>query len=240
MFDFNEYPAFNDDRAAVYHELGHALIWYVAGGAVGPITFHRSTDGLLEPSIRLAARDRNEPLEETWRKSPNELAERFLAGEAAARCYLHMPRGMICAKGLRLFNGADLQTALIGQSNNREDIVKVLFLANERAEPDWQHWVRQRLLATNLAIEMHWSAIEATARVILPQLPKARGTALRIPGLQVIRAFRSYGVRSAIVPAVEVLYGGLKGGVTLRAHRWWMKRVTHTLNYWIDPGAPAA
>ena len=112
MFDVNNYSAFNDDPAAVYHELGHAMIWYAGGGALGPITFRRSADGLLEPSVRLADRDRNEPLEETWRKSPNELAERFLAGEATARRFLHMPRGMICAKGLRLYNGADLQTEL--------------------------------------------------------------------------------------------------------------------------------
>ena len=81
MFDPHQHLELNADAAVVRHELGHAALWLVHGGAIGRLQMRR-VRGQLYAGIRLERRTREiGDADQLYERT----AERLLAGEVAAR-----------------------------------------------------------------------------------------------------------------------------------------------------------
>lgn len=231
-FDTADNVAFNEDPAVVFHEVGHALVWYAFGGGVGRLRFHRAEDQLLEPGVCLRPRRRDDSPSVTWQQMPKELASRFLAGEAAARRFLGMSRTEICSKGLDLRSTTCLASTLQGHEDDREDIVKALFLALDCAGREWHNWIAERHVTANSIIDAGWKAIQAAAESILPHLPDRPGDTWSTPGLTLIGTFERLGVTTRIKPAVEIVCAGDEGSTIMRMCRLYRTRLARSLRSW--------
>ena len=193
----------NDDAAVVRHEIAHVLVWYLYGGAIGPLMFSRSTDGLLDSRAKLLPRDPTMTMEDLWFTMSNELAIRLLAGEAAARRYLGLSRDQICSCGLVISAASDLNQVLRGHENNQEDLVRVLFLANDSAGSRWYRWIAEQLHEAQQIVDAYWQQIDLMGAKLERRIPKASGTN-KLFGIELIKLLRGSGILSRITPAVEI------------------------------------
>src|SRR5258708_40182468 len=80
-FTLLEDADWNRDSAVLWHELGHALVWFFHGGGIGGLRFTRATDGVLEAGLMCGPR----PGQTETSAFIDAVAERLLAGEVAAR-----------------------------------------------------------------------------------------------------------------------------------------------------------
>ncbi len=189
MFDPVSYREFNQDDPVLCHELGHAVVWFSHGEVIGPIRFYRSpVDNLLEPRAGFGTpRNLDEP------NYAEHLAERWLAGQSAARRNLNIRRDRSSTKGSRVTRDSDLD-ALLRQMDEREDFARVLWVAHEKAGANWYAWIATRLTQAVAIIDENWCAIDRTANALKPQLPVA-GTEISFREADLTTRFHQEGVR---------------------------------------------
>jgi hypothetical protein len=175
----------DEDETVVRHELGHALVWLDQGNVVERICFTRTANLLLRGVTKVK-------LPDGWsearlrKERPEQLAERILAGEIAAREYNELAHGEICTD-LVLLPNSELGAVLTGQSENPDDDIKALFLAHEAAGLGWYVWLCERHAAARARVLTHWAALENAAENVLADLPLCAGEEFIIRGPSVAR-----------------------------------------------------
>ncbi len=196
LFDQSEYTEFNGDHVVLCHEIGHVVVWFHFGEAIGPLKWRRNSGGLLMPSVALWPRSCG--IERLY-LSPDyakPYAERLLAGEITARRVLGMRTDQICSKGLpveRMSNYLASELAQITETEDfvNEDIVKVLKLAFNNAQSGWRAWVAERLGQANSLVDENWTAIKRMAQKLKRRLPRDEKPCVW-PGLEMINKMERY------------------------------------------------
>lgn len=194
----------NRDDVVVRHELGHAVAWYHHGEGIGRLRFNRAVDGLLEAGIVLGpARSDQEETDAFI----DAYAERLLAGEAAARRWLGLPRGCVSLRGLaghRLPMGIgpmDLAETLCEPTARDglpayDDITKVLLEAEKRHRCVWKQWISQRIRDAEVIVDANAAVIEAAAALLQPLLPHS-SSPFELPGQHVMELLTRFGATTS-------------------------------------------
>lgn len=177
VFDPTRHVAFNCDEVSVRHEMAHAAVWFHLGEGIGPLRLRRGEDLLLHPSVLAKqASERQAPTVEYL----DRCAEKLLAGEVAARRFLHMPTHVVSIGDQRVTAaGPHWSPAEVASMCRRkeEDIVKVLAMAHQDHPHDWWDWLHARMKRSVELVELCWPTIEIVATRLVRQVP-------RIPGEQ--------------------------------------------------------
>jgi hypothetical protein len=166
MFEAIEHPQFNRDEVAIRHELGHAVVWVYYGQQIMQLTIQRCKNrNLLWPHISLETKTSDET--DAYAES---LAERWLAGESAARKHMGWRWDRISTKNFQISSQSNIP-AIWPQMDQREDFVRVLGIAHKTANSNWYVWIRQRLHRAHTIVEQNWEAINRVATIIQGRLP---------------------------------------------------------------------
>jgi hypothetical protein len=179
-FDPVSHPEFNSDDAVIRHEIGHIISWWKNGGQIGKLVLSRSrTSQVSHPHATF-------PGTETLdvQLDGGRLAERWLAGESAARKALGMPRDQICTDGVVITSKSDIPLLLNG-TDERQDFARVIWIAHTIAKNTWYDWVEVRLLETVAVVDAHWGAIEQIARTLMAKCP-GRGGLVEVPDVELV------------------------------------------------------
>jgi hypothetical protein len=192
MFEDISYPDFNRDDVAICHEIGHLVVWFLYGEPVDKMTIRRSAmDGALEPHVALGIT--KDLLCDDYAE---RLAERWLAGESAARKVLNMRRNRISTKTFLVTSQSDLP-ALLSHMDDREDFARVLWAAHKKATEGWYVWIRERLNQANTMVDTHWGVIQRIAASLQPRLPAA-GQEVIISEAELTTVLRHEGITSPL------------------------------------------
>jgi hypothetical protein len=219
LFDDISHSEFRAGKVALRHELGHVLVWFQHGEAIGPIGFERNFEGkLVKAHAVLWPRDGNRQ----WMESSSyaeRLAERWLAGEAAARRALNLRTDQIGTEYVPIDADSDIPRVL-HQMSEDEDVARVLYLAHRTTGPGWYTWIKERLARVADVLDGNWPAIEELAKRLERDLPK-RGEKTRIHGTDLIAYLKKKRVRSLTEPAVEIVYQQDVGDWWIRLKRFY-------------------
>lgn len=219
VFDPSPPETLNRLPCVLFHEIGHALVWFASGEAVGTIRLK----ALGEPS--------------TWAGScpawprvdgPESLAdpsfwslraERALAGDIAGRKrHGNLPLEVISADGLRS-SGTLTPDAIISMLPDGHDLRKAVELSRKAVDVKWLDWLNERHRTALSIVEEYWDEICARAVKIEKGLPKD-AISHRIYGTDVIDLFRKAHVPCAKSPPVEVVYNDDQGPFWVKLRRF--------------------
>ena len=191
MFEAIEHPEFNRDEVAIRHELGHAVVWVYYGQQILQLTVHRcKKNNLLWPHISLETKTDDET--DVYAK---RLAERWLAGESAARKHLGWRWNRISTKTFQVSSQSNIPS-LLNQMDQNEDFARVLWIAHKTANASWYEWIKQRLQRAKTIVEQNWGAINRIAIIIESRLPIA-GKETSITGSELTALLVEAGVQRA-------------------------------------------
>ena len=178
---------FNRDGVVLCHELGHAVVWLHQGRTIDQLRLFRSPhDGLLEGGVAF-----HNPQSLRHRTDAEPLAERFLAGDSAARKALNLRRDQISTASTPVARDSDIP-ALLRVANTDDDAIRAVWVAYETMkpswceplfvrlgmEPKWYSWLRDRLAQAVSIIDSKWVTIQHAANALTSQLPAAGDTLL--------------------------------------------------------------
>jgi hypothetical protein len=215
---------FNREDAIVRHELGHAVVWYHYGGALGRLRFYRMPDRLLMGGVLFRGRGAEVSQEDYMRT----LTVRLLAGEVAARRFLRLPPDRIaCEFPLTSYSNIDRLRPLIQQSPT--DIMRAIDAAYHVASLEWWQWLLERHSEATEIVDAAWPVIESSAKVLEPYVPLEPNSEWQLPGLNLIEMFERGGVSSRIRPPVELVHDAVRGSLATRARRFWRSRISRSL-----------
>jgi hypothetical protein len=169
LFDSSQHPEFGEGWVVLRHELGHIVVWFRCGEAIGPLTIQRYPNGSLRAGSVLWPR-KGDRTRLVLREYAEPLAERLLAGESAARKALGTRTDQICTDGIQVDTNSHLPN-ILNQMDERTDIGNVLFIPQQHSIPNWYQWVEARLKNADSVVDAHWTAIDQIARCLEPLLP---------------------------------------------------------------------
>jgi hypothetical protein len=207
--------AFHRDDSVLRHELGHALVWFMHGGGLGPLRLTRAGDGLLEGGVLVGPRHSAE------RETPDlidAVTERILGGEIAARIHLGLCDWQISiGSPLVCLTHPAYGAARVRNLCRPElrDARNVLSLAEQHHTSDWWSWIEARLLRTREHLTRVWPQLDALADEFLPLLPAAPGTEWKLPGTDLIARIYDAGIKPfdasrrpvELVPKEDAVFG---------------------------------
>lgn len=200
-----EEHGWNADPVVLRHELGHATIWFYYGGGIGRLLLQRSSDGLLEPCCKSAP---SSPTQEVTPEFIDAVAERLLAGEVAARIHLGLQPDQVTLRkltsnyfqmGIRAIDVAQTMS-----ESTREDVYRVLDLADQYHPDDWQEWIRLRLASCEEVLHQYWSILEGAAVRFTPAIPRRWGTCVEVPGPRLVQVFSELGMEFKGNPPIPI------------------------------------
>jgi hypothetical protein len=217
LFDTARHRELEVGPVVLRHELGHIVVWFWRGEAIGPLTISRYPDGSVGASSVLWPRCGDRRLLNS-RKYAEPLAERLIAGESAARKAVGtLPKDQICTGGV-IIDAKSCLPDILNQMDERSDIGNLLFIPQAHSIANWYDWVAVRLKNAVSIVDAHWAAIDQIARWLEPNLPQP-GRETAMPGIDLIDLLRGCGVEPGRKPAVEVADKDVKAASKTRWKR---------------------
>jgi hypothetical protein len=215
---------FNREDVIVRHELGHAVVWYHYGGALGRMRFHRMRDGLLMGGVQVRGREADMSQDDYVRTS----VVRLLAGEIAARIYLRLPLNHVASE-LDLRPTSNVRRLRPSIRRYRTDFMRAIDAAFHIAGPAWWPWLLNRHSEARAIVEAAWPVIDASAKNLQPNVPSELDSEWRIPGLTLIEMFERGKIRTLLYPPFEVVHPDARGTLATQVRRFWRSRVSKSL-----------
>lgn len=181
IFDIKPTTDLNKDRAVIYHEIGHAVMWFYYGQKIDRLIFKRrlSDSQLLASIICRPISGNDEDLLNASYQNP--IAERLLGGDISARIATGADLRKISLDGVILHFDMKIHD-IVSQLPERHDLVIALQLAHNAAQRDWLRWLTERHAFASKIIKANCCAIGKIAQELEANLPN-RGEEILIAGV---------------------------------------------------------